>query len=456
MNFEGKNFYFVGIGGIGMSAIARFFKHNNHFVAGYDLTETQLTRNLVSEGVSVNYCDEIETIDKKIAEEKNNAIIVYTPAIPKENKLLNFFIDNDYKIFKRAEILGELSKASKSIAIGGTHGKTTISSIVSHIFKQSERLNVAFVGGIVKNYKSNFILGNNIEDNYVILEADEFDRSFLNFHSEISLLSSSDSDHLDIYQNRDNILEAFNKFVSQSKKYVVLNEKVEIQEPQNLKVFRYGLDKSNNFYAVNIRLSGDMQIFDMVFPDGVCENIEIKLPGLVNVENAVGAFSVSWLAGINPEKIKNALAAFDGIQRRFDLILKTEKTVYINDYAHHPAEIDRLREAVNQFYPQRKKIAIFQPHLFSRTHDFADGFAKSLEKFDEVFLMDIYPAREKPIDGVTSKIIFDKINNSRKSMCNFDNIVQKLQKKDLDVVLTIGAGSIDNLVEPIKELINNK
>lgn len=454
MRFSQKNIYFIGIGGIGMSSIARFFKQNGCFVAGYDSTETSLTQKLSNEGILVHYSDEIELIPVEILENIDKTLIIYTPAIPKSHKELNYFTENNFKIYKRAQILGLLSENNKTIGIAGTHGKTTITSIVSHIFKENNELNVAFVGGIIKNYKSNLVIGENKEKNWLILEADEFDKSFLNFHPNISLISSVDEDHLDIYKSKNNLVDAFEKYVEQTSDFIIINEKVELKISNKIKVFKYGLNNSNDFYLSNEKIENGRQIFDINFPDGKCENISIKLPGKVNIENSIAAFSIAFLAGINVENIKKYLITFEGIERRFDLIIETERTVYINDYAHHPAEIDSLREAVVQFYPNKKTTAIFQPHLFSRTRDFVDGFATALEKFDEIILLEIYPAREEPIEGVSSKIILDKIENENKEICTFEEVISKLKNSDLEVILTIGAGSINNLVSSIKEIVN--
>lgn len=452
LNFLEKNIYFLGIGGIGMSAIARFFKQNDCFVAGYDLTKTELTEQLEAEGILVNYEDEIENIPTEIIDNFENSLIIYTPAIPKKHKQLNYFLEKGYKIYKRAKVLGMLSENLKTIGVAGTHGKTTISAITTHIFKENNLLNAAFVGGILKNYKSNLVLGNNNQDNWLILEADEFDRSFLNFKPNYSVISATDADHLDIYESKNNLIDAFKNYIDQTSEKVILNDKIDSIKPESNKYFRYGLNFKSDFYAKNIRIDNSKQIFDIVFPEGECENVEISLPGNVNVENSVAAFSLAYSAGVEPANIQKSLGTFKGIERRFDLILKNEKVVYINDYAHHPVEIERLREAVATFYPNRKITAIFQPHLFSRTKDFAEGFAQELSKFDEILLMDIYPARELPMEGVTSKIIFDKIENTKKEMCSFDNIIKKIKSKDIDILLTIGAGSIINIVEPLKNI----
>jgi len=456
MVFENyKYIYFLGIGGIGMSGIARFFKQQGLFVAGYDLTETSLTQSLVSEGIFVCYKDDINLIPKEIIENKQETLIVLTPAIPKNHFGYNFLIQNEYKILKRAQVLGLLSQNKKTIGIAGTHGKTTITSLTTHILKTANKLEAAFVGGIMKNYNNNYVFGEIKTDNWLVLESDEFDRSFLNFHPNISVVSAIDADHLDIYETKSQVDIAFNQFISQTSDLVIVNQDVNIFETTQ-KVVRYGEKSSNNFYYKNLRIINDKQYFDIVSEKGEIKDICISLPGKVNVENSLVAFAVAQSIGIDDNTIKKALASFTGIERRFDLILKNEKHVYINDYAHHPVEIDRLREAVREFYPNRKITAVFQPHLFSRTRDFADGFAQSLSQFDDILLMDIYPARELPMEGVSSKIIFDKIENQNKILVKFEDVIKTLKNKQLDIVLTVGAGSIDNLVGEIKILLNWK
>ncbi len=443
----------IGIGGIGMSALARFFMKNNYFVAGYDLTKTSLTEELQNEHIFITYSEKVEEIPQKIITEKENSIIIYTPAIPKNHKQFNFFQENNYKIFKRAEILGLLSQKYKTIGIAGTHGKTTISAICSHIFKQNEKLNSAFVGGIVKQYNNNFIEGSNNSRDWLILEADEFDKSFLKFEPNISLISAIEEDHLDIYCTKNELEESFEKYAQKTSEKTIINENVQLNCKLESKIIKYGFDKSSDFYAENIRIKDNSQIFDVVYPNGKCTDVVIKLPGKVNVENATAAFSVAYTSGIVAEKIKNSLANFEGIQRRFDEILNNEKYVFVNDYAHHPTEIRRLREAVQSFYPHKKTTVIFQPHLYSRTRDFAAGFASELSEFDKILLLDIYPAREKPISGVSSEMIFEKITNPNKEMCSFSNILEKIKNMNVEILLTVGAGNIINIVDDIKNIL---
>lgn len=439
-----------------MSALARFFNNNGYFVSGYDAVETKLTKSLVDEGISVHYFDNLNLVHSNILKNKQTTLIIYTPAIPEQHSELQYFMQNGFKVLKRAQVLGLLSTNIKTVGIAGTHGKTTISALVAHIFKENSKLNAAFIGGIAKNYKTNFISGNNNPENHLILEADEFDRSFLNFKPEISLISAVDADHLDIYKNKKNLISAFEEFINQTSKSVVLNDKINISCPKNLEVIKYGENENSNIYFTNLRVENEKQVFDIYYPEGICKDVKMVMPGKVNAENSTGAFAVSYLAGIKPENIKSALEKFQGIERRFDLIFKNDKIVYINDYAHHPAEIQKLKEAVRTFYPNRKITAIFQPHLFSRTRDFANGFADSLNDFDEIILLDIYPARELPIDGVSSKIIFDKINIKNKQTASLTNIIKELENRDLDILLTIGAGDIETQVDKIKSHLIKK
>lgn len=455
MNLAFKNIYFIGIGGIGMSALARFFVHNNFKVAGYDLVQTKLTLELENIGIKIHYNDDVNLIPENYKTDKESTIIVYTPAIQPTNKEYNFFIKKGFEIKKRAEILGDLSRNKKTIAIAGTHGKTTITSLTSHIFNIGGKLNAAFIGGIIKNYKSNFIIDDENISGWLIAEADEFDRSFLQFNPYLSIISAIDADHLDIYGTKNKVIEAFQQFVDQTKNIVIINENVKINSEQKRYVFKYGFEETSDFRAINLRTENDTQIFDIIYPDGNCQNVVISMPGKVNIENSLASFAAAFFLGIDPMIIKLALETFKGVERRFDLILKNDRTIYINDYAHHPHEIERLAEAVHEFYPNKKITAVFQPHLFSRTRDFADEFAKSLSKFDDIILTDIYPARELPIDGVSSQLIFDKMLNQHKILCNYDKIVNTIEQKKPELLLTIGAGDIDNLVEPIKKTLLN-
>jgi len=439
-----------------MSAIARFFNNNEHFVAGYDAVETSLTKKLVDEGISIHYKDDMKLVNERFLNDKKSTLIIFTPAIPEHHSEMQYFVQNGYKVLKRAQILGLLSNELKTVGVAGTHGKTTISAIVAHILKQNNKLNAAFVGGILKNYNSNLVLGNNNPNNFLVLEADEFDRSFLNLYPNISLISSVDADHLDIYKNKQNVNSAFEDFLAQTNEKAIVHEQVELSFPQNLEILRYGTSQKSDFYAKNLKIVHSKQFFNIVYPNGECENIKILMPGKINAENSTAAFAIAYQIGVEPQNIKNALESFTGIERRFDLIFKNEKVVFINDYAHHPTEIEKLKDAVKTFYPNRKITAVFQPHLFSRTQDFADDFAKSLNDFDEIIILDIYPARELPIKGVTSQIIMDKIENKNVQLSNLDDMYNLLKNSNLDVLLTIGAGDILTKVNLIKEHLMKK
>ncbi len=460
-----KYIYFVGIGGIGMSAIARYFNALCKSVSGYDLTETSLTQNLVNEGILVHYEDSIDFIPKEIKENKDKVLIIYTPAVPSKNAELSYFRKNDFRILKRAEALGLISKTTENIAVAGTHGKTTVSTLISHILWLNNSLSVAFMGGISKNYSSNLLLSKKLSDtfkvsdnSYTVLEADEYDRSFLNFYPKISLVTSLDADHLDIYGNKNELVATFEKFVSQTKKEgsIIINNKVKLNLPKGIKKYTYSLSDKTDFFAENIRLIDGFYLIDLQTPTYKLENIKIGIPGLINVENSIAAASIAYLSGVSKEIIKQGLETYKGVKRRFDIQISNNELVYIDDYAHHPEEILALVSSVRKMYPDKKITGIFQPHLFSRTQDFASEFAESLSLLDELILMDIYPARELPIEGVTSKIILDKVSIENKILCKKDDVINILKNRELEVLLTIGAGNIDTLVGEINKLFDKK
>ncbi len=461
-----KYIYFLGIGGIGMSAIARYFNTIEKCVCGYDLTKTELTKNLENENINIHYKDDVNKISNKIKTNKNNVLVIYTPAIPPTNSEFIYFKQNNYKILKRAEVLGLISKSTENIAIAGTHGKTTVSTLVAHILYSNNSVSAAFLGGISKNYNSNLLLkkqnlsATNIQsDNYIILEADEYDRTFHNFYPKIALVTSLDTDHLDIYKTKNNIIVAFEKFISQTNKngFVILNNKVNISKPDNTNNYTYSLSDKTDFFAKNIKIDNGFYTIDLQTPTYILENIKIGIPGLINVENSVAAAAVAYLAGIGKEVIKSGLETYQGVKRRFDIQIASSNMIYIDDYAHHPEEIFALLNSVKKMYPSKKITGIFQPHLFSRTKDFVTEFAKSLSLLDDLLLLDIYPAREKPIEGVSSKIIFDKVNINNKILCKKSDVINILKNKNIEVLLTIGAGDIDTLVEKITlNYINRK
>lgn len=452
-----KNMYFIGIGGIGMSALARYFHHMGKKVAGYDRISTSLTDLLQNEGMHVHFKDNFELIPGEF-KNPSNTLIIYTPAIPSEHNELIYFKNNHFYIYKRSEILGLITRDKFGIAIAGTHGKTSISTMLSHIlFQTNEKCN-AFLGGISKNYNSNFIFSE--ISNRVVIEADEFDRSFLQLTPKFALITSMDADHLDIYGTHEELIKTYNQFISQIKNNGILvhNKKIykNIYSKAKINRYTYSLDTPADFYGTNLRINKGSYIFDLDTPFKEIKDIELQLPGKLNIENAIGAISLSLLLGVDEEKIKVALKTFKGVQRRFDYQINTPELVFIDDYAHHPEEISSTILSVKDIYPNKKITGIFQPHLFSRTRDFVDGFAQSLDLLDEVILLDIYPAREEPIAGITSEIIYSRIKNKNKIICRKNDLLKVLQNKDFEVVLTLGAGDIDQLILPIKNQLMQK
>ena len=468
-----KHIYFIGIGGIGMSSIARFFNILGKNIAGYDLTKTTLTSQLEDEGIDIHYQDDIEFIPNNYKKNSLEILIIYTPAIPIDNSELNYFRKNNYKILKRAEILGIISRNFPTIAIAGTHGKTTVTSITAHILRQNNNILSGFLGGISNNYNSNLIIDNQSikyfsnkptkENNseikkYVVLEADEFDKSFLNFYPEIALITSTDKDHLDIYENKANIISAFEKFLTQTHEngIIILNKKLNLKIPNNRKCYTYSLTEKADFYAKNIRIHDTYYYADIVCPNFTIKEVKFGMHGIINVENAIAAIALSSFSGVSAKEIKKAVSTFSGVKRRFDIQILTKELIYIDDYAHHPEEIKALINSVKKTFPEKKITAIFQPHLYSRTQDFAEEFAESLELIDDIILTEIYPAREKPIYNVTSKIIIDRIKNKNKILCQKNELIDLLKNKKIELLLTIGAGDIDKEVEKIKKFLNQK
>ena len=450
--------YFIGIGGIGMSALARFFHTKGKFVAGYDRTPSELTGELIKTGIQVHYKDDVEEIPGPVknAKDKNRVLIVYTPAIPEKHSELNFLKTSGYIIKKRSEVLGIIVSNEKGIAIAGTHGKTTVSTLVAHVLYQSSLKCNAFLGGIAKNYSSNYIFSEASE--LFVAEADEYDRSFLQLHPEIGAITAIDPDHLDIYGEHAELAKAFYQFIKQIKKggTIVHKKSLEIDKKLNseIKWFTYAIDDKNaDFYAENITIDDGIFCFDIHTPQGVIKGFRFGMPGRVNVENAVAAVAICQMAGAKKTELLEGIHSFRGIKRRFDFQIRRNDLVYIDDYAHHPVELKACISAVRELYPKRKITGVFQPHLFSRTFDFAEGFAKSLELLDELILMDIYPAREEPVKGVTSELIFKKVNMKNKTLCKYEETVELLKEKDIDVLLTLGAGDIDRLVEPIRKML---
>ena len=447
-----KNAYFIGIGGIGMSAIARYFKFKGLNVAGYDKTESELTDTLQKEGIDVHYVDNVDFIPKDI----ENTLVVYTPAIPHDLKELNYVMDNGYNVFKRSKVLGEITDGERCLAVSGTHGKTTTSTLTAHILDESGEGCSAFLGGISKNYGTNLLMSHTPT---VVVEADEFDRSFLQLHPEIAVITAMDADHLDIYGDLEHVHEAFKAFASQVSGTVIAKLGLDItSKDTNAKILRYHYnDPKADFYARNPQPDKlGYFSFDIVWPGGVIEGVKCGTPGWVNVENSVAAAAICLTYGLKPEAIRHAIGTFQGVKRRLDIHVNTEKISYIDDYAHHPKELSTAISSMRDIFPGRKLTAIFQPHLYTRTRDFADDFAAALSKVDKLILLDIYPAREEPIPGVTSEIIFDKVTAPEKVMLHKEELMGYLEKEPVDVLITFGAGNIADFIAPITELLEKR
>jgi UDP-N-acetylmuramate--alanine ligase len=441
LNLEAvHNIYFIGIGGIGMSAIAKYFKQQGKNVAGYDRVATQLTQTLQEMGISINFSDAVEEIPAEYLT-KNNTLVVYTPAIPKNHNQLNFFKNNQFLLHKRSEILGEITKSSFCLAVAGTHGKTTTSAILGHILHENDTQVTAFLGGIAENYNSNLILG---KSNITVVEADEFDKSFLQLTPKIACITSMDADHLDIYGEPAALENAFKEFAAKVSQTVFVRNGLPIAGKT------FGINDNSDYRAENIRIENGKYIFDVKTPTEHIENIRINLPGKHNVLNTVAALAMANEFGISLQAIAKALLTFKGIKRRFSYVINTKNLVLIDDYAHHPSEINAVVQSVRELYPNREVLGIFQPHLYSRTLDFADDFAKSLSQFDQVVLLDIYPARELPIEGVNSQWLLNKINNPNKQLVSKENLGDWVCKTSAQVIVMIGAGDIGEMVQEIK------
>lgn len=440
-----QNVYFIGIGGIGMSALARYFKSIGKNVSGYDKTETELTKELQELGIAIHFADRIQLIPENYR--ATNTLVIITPAVPKEHLQWNYFLQNQFELKKRAEVLGIITKDTFCFAVAGTHGKTTTSSILGHILFQSGVDVTAFVGGIVENYNSNLI-GNG--KTVTVVEADEFDRSFLHLHPNIACVTSMDADHLDIYGDSATIEASFVEFANK------ITDKSQLFTTNELPIegVTCAINQEAIYTATNIRIIGSEYVFDVKTPSETILNIKFGLPGKHNLMNALMALAMAKTFGLPNEDIASALYSFKGIKRRFSYQIKTEKLVYIDDYAHHPTEINAVHQAVRELYPNQKVTAIFQPHLFSRTKDFADDFAQSLSQFDEIILLDIYPARELPMPGITSEWLLDKIKKNTKKLISKEMLIPTILNSDSTVIVTIGAGDIGELVPSIKKALN--
>jgi UDP-N-acetylmuramate--alanine ligase len=448
--------YFVGIGGIGMSALARWFNINGYKVAGYDKTSTPLTSQLEKEGIAIHFEDDLS----KVAEEfkrKEDTLIIITPAIPKDHKELNFFQNNGFEIKKRSEVLGMITKEMYTIAIAGTHGKTTTSSMVAHLLTFAGLDCAAFLGGITANYNTNLLLNKKkASESMVVVEADEYDRSFLRLFPDIAVITAMDPDHLDIYSDSNDFKQTFNDFIKQIKPTGHLfyrdNVSDDLDSSIPVKSNSFGT-KEGEFTAKNLKIENGEFVFDAKGPGVNIEGIRLQVPGFHNVENALAAIAVGVRLGIPSETIKKGLGEFKGVKRRFEYIVKTDKVIYIDDYAHHPTELEAFLTSVKALYPNKKLTVIFQPHLFSRTRDFMEGFAKVLGLADKLMLMEIYPARELAIPGITSQVLLDKVQAKEKVLVQKKDLLEEVKRTQTDIIVTVGAGDVDQFIGPLKELL---
>lgn len=442
-----KNIYFIGIGGIGMSAIARYYNRKGFKVSGYDKTPSPLTAALEAEGIEVHYEDNTSFVPEDV----NGTLVVYTPAIPKDMGELVYVQEKGYRVIKRSRMLGEISRGQRCMAVAGTHGKTTTSTLVSHIFMSSGEGCSAFLGGISKNYDSNLLISGN---NVVVAEADEFDRSFLQLFPEIAVITSMDADHLDIYGDEAHIREAFKAFASQVSGTVIAKYGLDITSEDtkaDIRTYSFG-NPDADFHAEALQ-DGH---FNLHYPGGVIEDCVVGIPGWVNIENATAAAAIGLTYGLDPQKIKEALASFSGVKRRFDLQVRKPGCVYIDDYAHHPEEISAALSSIRNTYPGMKLTAVFQPHLYTRTRDFAPEFAQALSKADKLILLNIYPAREEPIPGVSSEMIFNDVTCPEKILLKREELMDYLAGEEVQLLVTLGAGDIDRFVGEIAQMLEKR
>ncbi|MFK7900340.1 MAG: UDP-N-acetylmuramate--L-alanine ligase [Cyclobacteriaceae bacterium] len=449
--------YFIGIGGIGMSALAKWFTHNNYTVGGYDRGRTPLIEQLIADGINVHFEDSEKNITPEF-KDANDTLIVYTPAIPLQHKELCYFKKNNFTVLKRSEVLGLITKDIETIAVAGTHGKTTTSSLLAHLLLEGGKNCTAFLGGIPANYQSNFIANKGSLDTAIaVVEADEFDRSFLKLFPTDAIITSIDPDHLDIYDTHESLIESFQLFATQvqeSGEVVASKEVKTALDFQNAHVHSvcYSINGSE-IYTDNLRIQDGKYIFDYISDTQHINDLALSLPGMHNVENALAAITMALSKGVTPKDIKKGITSFKGIKRRFEFVLQNEKTVFIDDYAHHPLEVQAAVLAARQLYPTKKLTVVFQPHLFSRTRDFMQGFANNLSQVDELLLLDIYAARELPIAGIDSQHLLDQVTLKNKHLVNKNSLTNHLKKNRPEVIMTLGAGDIDQLIEPIKKVL---
>jgi UDP-N-acetylmuramate--alanine ligase len=445
-----KRVYLLGIGGIGMSALARYFRFIGKTVDGYDKTSSPLTTDLENEGIPIHYTDDLQKVPT--LEEKDTTLVIYTPAVPGNFQELRYFRENGFQIHKRSQVLGILTEGRKCIAVAGTHGKTSVTTMTAHLLKQSAVDCSAFMGGISKNYKTNLLLSDK-NSPYIVVEADEFDRSFLQLHPDLAVITWMDADHLDIYGDHESMIKAFADFVSQIKEGGTLLYRkglnIDNQWNSEIKYFTYSISEEADFQAVNISIIEGAYHFDLKTPFGLVESLSLSYPGLMNVENAVAACAMALQSGVTNLEICDALTGYTGVVRRFDVRFTGKKTIYIDDYAHHPRELEATIRSVRDLYPGKRVTGIFQPHLFTRTRDFADEFAAALDLLDDALVMEIYPARELPIEGVDSEMILGKMKLKSRKLCQKNEFPEILENYNLEILLTLGAGDIDRLIDPI-------
>lgn len=442
-----NNVYFIGIGGIGMSALARYFKYLKKNVAGYDKTPTPLTVALTTMDIAIHYEDDLSKVAAAF-KNANTTLIVYTPAVPSQHSEYQFFVNNGFKVFKRSEVLGMVTRETFCLAVAGTHGKTTTSSILAHLLKETETPFTAFLGGISEDFNSNFFFSGAATS---VVEADEFDRSFLRLFPDVACITSMDADHLDIYGNRDEVHRSFKEFAAK----VGDTGKLFIRNGLPIAGITYGIEDDSDFCINNLTIEDGTYIFDLDTPKMRLKRVKFSKPGRHNLLNGLVAFAMAVETGADSDRLARALNTFKGVQRRFSYKIKTKDFVFIDDYAHHPTEINAIYDAVSEMHPDKKTLVVFQPHLFSRTRDFVDDFAKSLAKFDSVVLLEIYPAREKPIAGVTADWLLGKIENTAKTLVSKEELVHEIRKQDPEILITLGAGDIGLEIEQIKTALEH-
>lgn len=454
-----ERIYFVGIGGIGMSAIALYFRSKGYAVAGYDRAESSVTAALSAEGCILTFVDDVSFLPSVYTDisGKDKIKVIYTPAIPPENRILGFFRNNGYSISKRAEVLGAISRGKDTIAVAGTHGKTTISTMIAHILKQSSVDCSAFLGGISRNYNTNLLLG---ESSFTVMEADEFDRSFHHLDPLMAVVTAVDADHLDIYGDHETMTEAYNIFCSRIRQggMLLVNSKIRetIKCPEGVSFFTYGNEPGSDYRNYDIVHKDDYYLFSLQTPEGVMKGLRFPFPGIINIDNLTAAMAIAIKCGATETELRKAIILFRGVKRRFDIRVNLPGLTYIDDYAHHPEEIRACITSVREYFRGRRITGIFQPHLFSRTRDHAGGFAQILDELDEAILLPVYPAREEPIPGISSELIFNKMKLADKKLVRMEDIPAVLDPEKLDVLLTIGAGDIDKLIAPIEEKLKRE